>query len=77
MRPNTKPVYTWCNGIPAKLDVGVMPRHHRGMVCACWNDFTEKWEFGEFTGYRWDTIHNKDAVPGAFRAYLLVMEVPV
>lgn len=73
MIPNTKHVYTWSNEQGAELPVGLMPVHRKGTVCACWNDFTQLWEFLEGDGQMWRTIFNKDAVPAGFRTYLLLL----
>ena len=75
MKPNTKPVHTWDGVQGNELEVGIMPARRKGLVCCCWNDFTEKYEYGECDGYRWNTIWNLDAVPGEFRVYLLLMGI--
>ncbi len=75
MRPNTKSVHVWCAEKGLELEPGVMPAPRKHSLCACWNDFTGKWEFGIHSGYRWDTIHNRDALPSGFKVYLLLVGV--
>lgn len=72
-----KPQYRWRDGhfqeLIQNLD-NVLSMPSKGTYVAVWNDFTQTYEFGESTGRRFDR-RCADALPGGFRAALLLLGV--